>query len=90
VLDHFVHEAGHVVLEGGGNLFDDIGSFLLFLLEFLLQYSEFLFHDLNQLVLLFLALHDFPFDFGSEKLRKLFEFLELGLGLLLVNGVVLS
>ena len=71
VVDDLVHEAGDVVLEGGGDLFDEVGSFLFFLFELVFEQSQFLVHNLDELVLFVLALDNLTFDFGGQKLGEL-------------------
>ena len=71
VVDNLVHEAGDIILESGGNLFNEVGSFLFFLFELVFEQSQFLVHDLDELVLFILALDDLPFDFGGQKLGEL-------------------
>ena len=90
MVDDLVHEAGDIVLEGGGDLFDEVGSFLFFLFELVLEQSQFLVHDLDELVLFVLALDDLPFDFGGQKLGELLQLLQLILGLIFVDGIILA
>ena len=71
VVNDLVHEAGDVILERGGDLFDEVSSFLFFLFELIFEQSQFLIHNLDELILFVLALDDLAFDFGGQKLREL-------------------
>ena len=68
VVEHLVHEAGHVVLESIGYLLHQFTPLPLLPLDFSPEGFEFFLHSLNQLVFFLLARNNLPLDLGIKLL----------------------